>query len=489
MMNNRIEAELPDSQGRRTRIRHYLWGLVLSWSLLLAGLLSWDFISIQSNTEELALKEARANFNKDQAFRHWAAGHGGVYVPTTESTPPNPHLAHIPERDIRTPSGKALTLMNPAYIVRQFNEEYAEWFGVQGHITSTRVLRPGNEPDPWERLALESFERGEKEVVAFSEIGGEPYLRLMQPMITKKRCLKCHGFQGYQVGDVRGGVSVSVPLAAYQEQRKRTMLRDGLSFGVVWLLGSVGMLVAGRRLERDEMQRREAERLLRRANEDLDQYAQVASHQLQEPLRLIASYTQLLRQRYQHRLGQDADDYIRYAVGGTVRMQQLIEDLLHYSRLGSEPPRLLPTDSRLVADQVRDGLEGEIGEKGAEVELGPMPIVPIESQHLAILIRHLLENALKFHAEQPPKIRIECRREKDAFHFTVTDNGIGIDPAHHQRIFKLFGQLRREEEFPGTGIGLAHCKKLVELYGGRIWLESSLGAGAVFHFTLPTVVA
>ncbi|MCU7934442.1 MAG: DUF3365 domain-containing protein [Candidatus Thiodiazotropha sp. (ex Dulcina madagascariensis)] len=488
-MNNRIETELPDSRKHRAKAKRYLWSLVFSWSLLLVALLSWDFISIQSNMEALALKEARANFNKDQAFRHWAAGHGGIYVPATESTPPNPHLTHLPERDIRTPSGRALTLMNPAYMVRHLNEEYAEWFGVQGHITSTKVLRPGNEPDQWERLALASFEQGEKEVVAFSEIDGEPYLRLMQPMITKQRCLKCHGFQGYQVGDVRGGVSVSIPLATYLQQRNATLLRDGVSLGTLWLLGIIGMLVVGRRLERDEIQRREAERLLRRANEDLDQYAQIASHQLQEPLRLITSYTQLLRQRYQHRLGKDADDYIRYAVSGTARMQQLIEDLLRYSRLGSKQPRLLPTDSRLVADQVCDELAEEIREKGAEVKPGQMPIVPIEPQHLAILFRYLLENALKFHAEHPLVIRIECRQEKNGFHFMVSDNGIGIDPAYHQRIFRLFGQLHGDEAFPGTGIGLAHCRKLVELYRGRIWVESSLGAGAIFHFTLPPAAA
>ena len=133
-------------------------------------------------------------------------------MPIDEKTPPNPHLEHVPERDIQTPSGKRLTLMNPAYMVRQLREEFAKLYGVKGHITSLKNFRPETAPDDWEKAALKEFEGGRKEVQEFTVIGDEPYLRLMRPLIADKGCLKCHGFQGYKEGDVRGGVSVSLPM-------------------------------------------------------------------------------------------------------------------------------------------------------------------------------------------------------------------------------------------------------------------------------------
>jgi hypothetical protein len=219
------------------QLKNYCVATALVWSALIALLCGWSIYNIFVNTNELALIEARALFNKDKAVRFWASNHGGVYVPKTEQTPSNPFLAHIPERDITLPSGKQLTLMNPAYMLRQMMSEYEALYGAKGHITSLIHYRPETAPDEWETKALKMFEAGSKEIIEVSDIKGEPYLRLMQPLFVVKSCLKCHGVQGYKEGDIRGGVSLSVPLKHYYDVQNKTLMRQIAAFAIVWIIG------------------------------------------------------------------------------------------------------------------------------------------------------------------------------------------------------------------------------------------------------------
>lgn len=210
----------------------------LIWTVTVVGSASWNAYNERQQTLELIKKEALANFNKDLAFRLWGTKHGGVYVPSTAQTPPNPYLGHIPDRDITLPSGKRLTLMNPAYMLRQMMFDFGELYGIRGRITSLKPLNPANMPDAWEREALAAFERGEKEFVALTEHDGQQSLRLMRPMVTQAGCLKCHAHQGYREGDVRGGVGVNVPMAPYLDMEKKSIGTILLSHLVIWLLGS-----------------------------------------------------------------------------------------------------------------------------------------------------------------------------------------------------------------------------------------------------------
>ena len=204
---------------------HYLTAAAWAAAVLLS--LAWNLHLAEQEAYTQAASEARANFNKDKALRYWAASKGGVYVPVKADTEPNPFLAHIPERDITTPSGKTLTLMNPAYMLRQTMNAFEKMYGVKGHITSLVHYRPETAPDSWETAALQRFEEGQDEVLEMTEIDGKPYLRLMQPLLTDQSCLKCHGVQGYAVGDVRGGVSVSVPMEPYLAAEKEHLLLVG----------------------------------------------------------------------------------------------------------------------------------------------------------------------------------------------------------------------------------------------------------------------
>ncbi len=228
---------------------------------------------------------------------------------------------------------------------------------------------------------------------------------------------------------------------------------------------------------------------LARSNTELQQFAYVASHDLQEPLRMLSSYSQLLSKRYQGRLDQKADTYIRFIVDGAKRMQVLINDLLTYSRVGTRGKPLGPTDCEAVLKAALTSLQIAIRESGAVVTQDPLPTVLGEESQLGQLFQNLIGNGIKYRNSRAPQIHVSCRQKAADWLFSVKDNGIGIDPQYAERIFIIFQRLHTREEYPGTGIGLAVCKKIVERHGGRIWVESEAGKGATFYFTLPALVA
>lgn len=218
------------------------------WTAAVLGLFLRDIATIRETSLEMAQREAAAHFNMDWSSRLWATSHGGVYVPVSEKTEPNPFLKNVPERDILTPSGKHLTLMNPAYMIRQMMERYSELYGVFGHITSLKPLREETSPDDWEKSVLLSFERGLTEAEEVAEMNGRASYRLMKPLVTEQGCLKCHESQGYEVGDIRGGLSVSVPLGPYLAAQKKEIVTHSVSFSILWVLGLSGIFFFGRRL-------------------------------------------------------------------------------------------------------------------------------------------------------------------------------------------------------------------------------------------------
>ena len=225
---------------------------------------------------------------------------------------------------------------------------------------------------------------------------------------------------------------------------------------------------------------------LRRSNEELQQFAYVASHDLQEPLRMVASYTQLLAKRYGEKLDADAGEFISYAVDGAQRMQALINDLLAYSRVGTRGKPFAPSDCNQVLKLAQLNLKVSIEESDATLSARPLPTVLADSGQLVQLFQNLIANAIKFRREDvPPVIRISAERAAGGWQFAVRDNGIGIDPQHWERIFVIFQRLHTRDKYSGTGIGLAVCRKIVERHGGRLWVESTPGEGSSFLFTLP----
>jgi light-regulated signal transduction histidine kinase (bacteriophytochrome) len=266
-------------------------------------------------------------------------------------------------------------------------------------------------------------------------------------------------------------------------------------------IGRRCMLLNARRLEaesdreelvllaiRDVTEWRAMEQDLRRSNQELERFAYVASHDLQEPLRMVASYTRLLARRYEGQLDDRADKYIRYAVDGAERMKVLIQDLLTYSRVGTRGDEPVRVEADEVLNGVLSDLRMSIQKSGARITRDPLPALTADPGQLRQLFQNLVENAIKFSGDEPPVIHVSGRREGDRAVFSIRDRGIGIDPQFFDRIFVIFQRLHGRET-SGTGIGLALSKRIVERHGGEIWLESAPGEGSTFHFSLPAEAA
>ena len=247
------------------------------------------------------------------------------------------------------------------------------------------------------------------------------------------------------------------------------------------------LLEKGLREQRQLAEKKLAEKAeeLARSNHDLEQFAYVASHDLQEPLRMVAAYTQLLAERYRGKLDENADKYIGYAVEGALRMRTLILDLLAFSRVGRGETDRKNGECNAALNNALENLRSAIEESGAVVTHDHLPAVAVDPSQLVQLFQNLIGNAIKFRGKEVPTIRVSAEKQDATWLFAVADNGIGVSSQYKDKIFVIFQRLHTREEYSGNGVGLAICKKIVEHHGGRIWVESELGCGATFHFTLP----
>jgi len=230
---------------------------------------------------------------------------------------------------------------------------------------------------------------------------------------------------------------------------------------------------------------RESNEKLARSNEELTQFAYVASHDLQEPLRMVDSYLGLIEHRYRGKLDADADIFIGYAVDGARRMKRLIDDLLGYSRVNDRAFELRQVDCGEAVAAVLDMLADQAAATGAEIDVGPLPVIEADQSQVERLFANLVGNALKFRGEQAPRIAVSARRVGAKWEFAVSDNGIGIEPEFREKVFDIFTRLHNRDHYQGSGIGLAVCKRIVELHGGSIRADPAPGGGSTFRFALP----
>ncbi len=266
-------------------LKQYIWALMVVWTAFIILVLLWNYNDHKRETHNIAYHYATTSFEKDLVYRRWAAHHGGVYVPVSDHTPASPYLSHIKERNLTTPLGRQLTLMNPAYMTRQVQELGQKQYGLRGHITSLTPIRPENAPDPWEVKVLNAFQQdGATEISSVEDIDNASYMRLMRPMITEKNCLKCHASQGYKTGDIRGGISVSVPMAPLWKLTKSRLVSNFSGYAILWFAGLSIILLGGRRLVLNFQGRERAEDALKKANNELELRVQERTSELERNL-------------------------------------------------------------------------------------------------------------------------------------------------------------------------------------------------------------
>ncbi|MCL4501500.1 MAG: DUF3365 domain-containing protein [Deltaproteobacteria bacterium] len=502
-----------DNQKRQTiPLRRYAWGLAVMWTLAVALSLIWNLIQENREVVSIARHIALTVLDRDILYRRWAASHGGVYVAVTPNSPPTPYLAHLPERDLKTPSGRRLTLLNPAYMTRQVYEFARTAHQVQGHLTSLKPIRPENAPDSWEKAALKSFEAGRSEVFSVVNITGQPHMRLMRPFITEQSCLVCHASQGYKVGDVRGGISVVVPMSELWVGKWESIFSWVLGHMVLWLLGLLGIVLGVRKLEQnaaetikaqkaaaaaekirqlnEELERRVRDRTLQleQANQELEGFSYSVSHDLRAPLRAINGFARILRENYADPLDREGLRLLGIISANSIKMSQLIDDLLAFARLGRHKLKIADLDmGALVSEVVAELREANPG-RVMEWKIDSLPHAFGDHRVLRQVWVNLLANALKFTQRQEVAvIEVGYRQEGEETVFFVRDNGVGFDIKYAGKIFGVFQRLHGEEEFEGTGVGLALVERIISRHGGRVWAEGELNHGATFYFTLPLV--
>ncbi|WP_243372393.1 ATP-binding protein [Geotalea sp. SG265] len=352
--------------------------------------------------------------------------------------------------------GEGLILIDPPSEGLQWNHAALQMYGYESQVDDVascqnlgqvyELLQLDGKPVPVEQLPIKRILRGEE-------------FREYQLVVKrrKKPWQRTFSFSGVLIRDGRGKPFVGL-----------LTLRD----------------ISSQRQSENERERLIAE--LQRSNAELQQFAYVSSHDLQEPIRMVTSYAQLLQRRYQGKLDEKADTYISYMVEAAHRMSSLIDDLLALSRVGRSERPPAPVAMESVMQQALDNMRLSLEEAGAEVTYEALPTVPGDEIQLLQLLQNLIGNAVKYRKKDvPPRVHISAVRKGKQWIFGVHDNGIGIEPQYHERIFVIFQRLHHREDYPGTGIGLSICQKIVENHGGRIWVESTLGEGSTFFFTLP----
>ncbi len=502
MSEDASSARLP-GQGKPLPLAGYLVAAGLIWTATLAASLAWNVHRTHHAFLTLAVVEARSSFAKDLLYRRWNALQGGVYVVPSERTPPNPWLAGVPERDLETTDGRRLTLVNPAYMTRQAHELAAKEHGTVGHLTSLNPLRPQNAPDPWEAEALAQLEDGSTEVVKEGDLDGAESLRFMGRLVVESPCLKCHAGQGYQLGDVRGGISVTVPMAPYLAAGQRQSWALGGWHLLIWVVGLAGLVVAGRRIGLQVAEREAAHLALRQAEqalassrrlEAIGRLASGVAHDLNNVLAPILSHANAAQEDLPP--GTEVQQDLTQVIESAQRARGLVRRLLAFAR--SQPAEVLPLDLSEVLSGLLPMLRDVVGrhvELVADLATG-LPAVEVDRGQLETVLINLAANArdalpsggrlqvstASLVLEAALAERLELRAGPHVA-LTVQDGGVGMGPEVLARIFEPFFTTKPVGQ--GTGLGLASVHGVVKQHGGAVTVTSALGQGTTFQVLFP----
>ena len=481
---------------------------ILVWLVLVGGSAAWNHYASREHAFDVARSTARAFFDEIQTTRQWNAEHGGVYVPVTERTQPNPYL-DVPHREVITTEDQSLTLINPAFMTRQIAAIAVDKGGVQFHITSLNPIRPANRPDPWEKAALTDFEAGAGERLELMALDSGKAFRYMEPLRVKSACLKCHAKQGYELGQIRGGISVSLPAAPYlRASRKREHAVWALHAGIL-ILGVAGILLFLIRSRRQILALDESRQQAEAANRAKSIFLANMSHAFRTPLNSILGFSQWMQGDAslspEHHERLDAIDR------SGKELLSLVDDVLEITKVTAAEATAARSAFDLygLLNHIEATFRSRAGQKDIDFELHKIGdlsrYVAADEEKLSKVLSHLLDNAVKFTERGDIVLRVigeHTDRESDKLggapeeaaaehpvpniRFEIEDTGVGIPESDLERLFGQFEQaVVGSESEGGTGLGLAISSQLVHLMGGRLTASSKVGVGSVFRFEVP----
>ncbi|MFC2152067.1 ATP-binding protein [Bacteroidota bacterium] len=477
--------------------------LLMGWISIILFSFFLNFYLMKLNTSRLAKNKAESFFSEIVTTRLWNSIHGGVYVPITEQTQPNPYL-DVPERDIETIQGKKLTMINPAYMTRQIAELAEKNNDIKYHITSLNPIRPANNADDWETKALKLFEKNPEGIIEKADYDSAAFYRYMAPLVTEESCISCHAGQGYKVGEIRGGISVSFRSDVYHLiEVKQTIALSVIHF-VVLFLGIFALKyyysmsnkyltelqIKNLRLEEDKVKQAKLNKELFQLNSTKDKLFSIIGHDLRSPINSIIGFSGLLKEK----IDQNDFDKIAYLNNhiwnGGIQTSQLIDNISFWANTQKEKIKFNPAQISLknIFTDLLKTYDSIASLKNITLEnnLKSDILIWADIDLLRIILRNLINNAIKF-TKKDGSVIIDATELESETRISVKDNGIGISEDSIQLLFssaKDKSTLGTENEF-GTGLGLMLCKEFVERHGGKIWVKSEINKATEFIFSMP----
>ncbi|MFK5855147.1 MAG: DUF3365 domain-containing protein [Bacteroidota bacterium] len=478
---------------------------ILLWIILIAISLAFNLNSISKSVFKNARSQTSAFFEEIEIMRAWNANHGGVYVKIGENIYPNPYL-DVPNRDLRIDSlDLDLTLVNPAYMTRLVANVAKESNKTQFHITSLNPIRPQNKADDWETAMLHSFEQGVKDTMELQQINGEMVYRYMRPLVVKQACLKCHSKQGYELGDIRGGIQVSIPATEYIISENSLKTNAWIIHIFIFILGLIGLVVykkmvdrfigtlmtANKEVEKQKLIAQKAYDKAELASHYKSLFLANMSHEIRTPLNGIIGFTSILKQG---KLTDEQKEQLDVISISGENLLSLINDIIDYSKIEANQLTLenIPINLRQTIQETEKILKLKANEKGLDLSLIIHPELPKwisgDPTRIKQILINFTNNAIKFTDKGFVNINVypvKKTRNRVTIKFDVVDTGIGISKENHNKLFKVFSQAEASttRKFGGSGLGLAISKQLASMMGGEVGFTSALGEGSTFWFT------
>ena len=474
-----------------------LWVIIIALSLLK------DVSAIFEYMNDASLIQARAVSDKDTLYRRWASTSGGIYM-NKEDVAPNPYLKSHPNRDIETGLDFDLTLVNPEYMSRLVSDLQEQSLGIVTRMTHPTPINPQNAPDEWERRALLKIFDGSEEVAESQVVDGQKVMRFMSPLIGEEGCVHCHTNPDYHVGNIFGGLSVSVPVTPFEARAYSDIYSHSLNHLIIWLVGATAIFIAWRKFFRTELARREGEIELQsaknaavKASRAKSEFLANMSHEIRTPMNAIIGMTELT---LESRLDKDQREYLDMVHSSATGLLKVIDDILDLSKIeaGRLDLETIPFDLHATVEKTTKSLALRAHEKGLELICQIDPEIPKnligDALRLRQVLINLIGNGIKFTDRGEVHVlvmREDCPEENPpsscSIRFSVRDSGIGISEHSLQQLFESFQQADSSttRKYGGTGLGLSISRQLVQMMGGDLKVSSTRGEGSEFSFVIP----